>query len=55
MVNGWRKRTYCKALKTAVGPMRTTPTEAPEVDLCQIALDLAATGAAGLAAYRLKC
>jgi hypothetical protein len=42
-------------LRTAVGSMKTTPTETLEVAICQIPLDLAAIEAVGLAAYRLKC
>jgi hypothetical protein len=42
-------------LRAAVGAMKTTPTEALEVALYQTPLDLAATEAAGLTAYRLKC
>ena len=42
-------------LTAAVGSMKTTPTEALEVVLCQTSLDLAAIEAAGLAACRLKC
>jgi hypothetical protein len=38
-----------------VGSMKTTPTEALEVVLCQTSLDLAAIKAVVLAAYRLKC
>jgi hypothetical protein len=35
--------------------MKTTPTEAMKVALCQTPVDLAATEDAGLTAYRLKC
>jgi hypothetical protein len=42
-------------LRAAVRFMKTTPTEALEVDLCQTPLDLAATEAAGITAYRLQC
>jgi hypothetical protein len=35
--------------------MKTTPSEALEVALCQMLLDLAAIVVAGLSAYRLKC
>ena len=42
-------------LRAAVGSMKITPMEALEVALCQTPIDLAATGAAGLTAYRLKC
>jgi hypothetical protein len=41
--------------RVAVGSTTTTPTEALEVTLCQFPLDLAATGAARLTTYRLKC
>jgi hypothetical protein len=42
-------------LRAAEGSMRTTITKALVVALCQVPLDLAATGAAGLTAHRLKC
>jgi hypothetical protein len=42
-------------VRTAVGSMKTTPTQALEVALCQTPLDIAATEAAGFAACRLKC
>jgi hypothetical protein len=42
-------------LRAAVGSMKTTPTEALEVALCQTPLDLAAIKAARRAACRLKC
>jgi hypothetical protein len=41
--------------RAAVESMKTTPTEALEVELFQTPLDLAAIEAAGLTAYRIKC
>jgi hypothetical protein len=41
--------------RAEVGAMKTTPTEALEVALCQAPPDLVAIEAVGLTAYRLKC
>jgi hypothetical protein len=42
-------------LRAAVGSMKTTPTEALEIDLCLTPLDPVAIEAAGLTACSLKC
>jgi hypothetical protein len=60
MVSSVETRNLLRSLKgsyprAAEGSMKTTRTEALEVALCQIPPNLAAIGAAGLTAYRLKC
>jgi hypothetical protein len=42
-------------LRAAVGSIKMTPMEALEVALCQTPLNLGATEATELTAYRLKC
>lgn len=41
--------------RAAVGSVKTTPTEAPEVALCLPSLYLSVIGAAGFTVYRFKC